>query len=98
MKRILVTACAVAAVALSTGSGAAAQDASATPALSLVHGIPGVTVDVVSYGTESDIGMLDQLAARGGGVHHHADEAKQIDEALFQIEEELLSGVIIVNQ
>lgn len=50
MKRLLTTAAAVAAVTLAPGV-AAAQDASATPAISLVHGIPGTTVDLVVDGT-----------------------------------------------
>ena len=48
MKRLLTIAAAVAAIAVAP-STAGAQ--SATPAISLIHGIPGVTVDLVVDGT-----------------------------------------------
>lgn len=48
MKKLMTTACAIAAIVLAPGATASAQ--SATPKISLVHGIPGVTVDIVVSG------------------------------------------------
>lgn len=48
MKKLLTTACAIAAVVLAPSATVSAQ--SATPKISLVHGIPGITVDIVVGG------------------------------------------------
>ena len=45
MKRLLTTVCAIAVIAFAPG--AASAQSSSDPAISLVHGIPGVTVDIV---------------------------------------------------